>query len=158
MKCKAAILAEYDGPDEAGKGALSRREGLHTSLIDAWRKQRDRGGLKALDAPAGRPTKDPRDSELDRLRGKHGRLANKLETAERVIEFRESSPLVWRASRPRERTRRASNQSGRDCQETLRSSPRLTVDSARPTSTAIVRSECPACTPSAIFTRSASLK
>jgi transposase len=85
-KYKAAILAEYDGLDKAGKGALLRREGLYTSLLDAWRKQRDRGGLKALDAPAGRPVKDPRDRELDRLRVENARLVKKLETAERVIE------------------------------------------------------------------------
>ena len=51
-KYKAAILAEYDDLDKAGKGALLRREGLYTSLIDAWRKQRDRGGRKALEAQA----------------------------------------------------------------------------------------------------------
>ncbi len=85
-KYKAAILAEYDGLDKAGKGALLRREGLYTSLIDAWRKQRDRGGIAALEAPVGRPAKDPRDRELDRLRVENARLAKKLETAERVIE------------------------------------------------------------------------
>jgi transposase-like protein len=85
-KYKAAILAEYDGLDKAGKGALLRREGLYTSLIDAWRKQRDRGALKALEAPAGRPAKDPRDRELERLRAENDRLARKLETAQRVIE------------------------------------------------------------------------
>ncbi len=85
-KYKAAILAEYDGLDKAGKGALLRREGLYTSLIDAWRKQRDRGGLKALEAQAGRPAKDPRDRELERLRVENERLARKLDTAQRVIE------------------------------------------------------------------------
>lgn len=85
-KYKAAILAEYDGLDKAGKGALLRREGLYTSLIDAWRKQRDRGGLKALEAQAGRPAKDPRDRELERLRAENERLARKLDTAQRVIE------------------------------------------------------------------------
>jgi transposase-like protein len=85
-KYKAAILAEYDGLDKAGKGALLRREGLYTSLIDAWRKQRDRGGLKALEAHAGRPAKDPRDRELERLRVENERLARKLDTAQRVIE------------------------------------------------------------------------
>jgi hypothetical protein len=40
---KARILEEYEGLDKAGKGALLRREGLYTSLISEWRKQRDRG-------------------------------------------------------------------------------------------------------------------
>ncbi len=85
-KYKAAILAEYDQLDKQGKGELLRREGLYTSLISAWRDQRDRGALKALESTPGRPAKDPRDRELDRLRAENDKLAKRLETAERVIE------------------------------------------------------------------------
>ena len=85
-KYKAAILAEYDQLDKRGKGELLRREGLYSSLITAWRDQRDRGALKALETPAGRAPKDPRERELDRLRAENAKLAKKLETAERVIE------------------------------------------------------------------------
>ncbi|MGQ0825985.1 MAG: hypothetical protein ACT4OX_13325, partial [Actinomycetota bacterium] len=42
-KYKARVLAEYETLDKAGKGALLRREGLYSSLITAWRAQRDRG-------------------------------------------------------------------------------------------------------------------
>jgi hypothetical protein len=52
-KYKARILEEYEGLDKASKGALLRREGLYTSLISEWRKQRDRGALAALAKPAG---------------------------------------------------------------------------------------------------------
>jgi hypothetical protein len=45
---KVEILAEYDGLDRDGKGALLRREGLYSSLISEWRKQRDKGALDAL--------------------------------------------------------------------------------------------------------------
>ena len=45
---KAGVLAEYEGLDKEGKGALLRREGLYSSLISMWRKQRDRVGLQAL--------------------------------------------------------------------------------------------------------------
>jgi transposase-like protein len=41
-KYKAQILDEYERLDKAAKGALLRREGLYTSLISEWRKQRDR--------------------------------------------------------------------------------------------------------------------
>lgn len=44
-KYKARVLAEYETLDNAGKGALLRREGLYSSLITAWREQRDRGAL-----------------------------------------------------------------------------------------------------------------
>ena len=52
---KAEILAEYETLDKAGKGALLRREGLYTSLISEWRKQRDRGALTELAKPSGGP-------------------------------------------------------------------------------------------------------
>jgi transposase-like protein len=82
-KYKADILAEYDTLSKADKGALLRREGLYSSLITEWRKQRARG---ALAAPAGRPAKDPRDSELSKLRTRNQRLETELEKARKVIE------------------------------------------------------------------------
>ena len=39
---KLRVLEEYERLDKAGKGALLRREGLYTSLVSEWRKQRDR--------------------------------------------------------------------------------------------------------------------
>jgi transposase len=83
---KAEILAEYERLDKAGKGALLRREGLYTSLISEWRKQRDRGALQALGAPSGRPPVDPVERENARLRRENQRLAGELEKARKVIE------------------------------------------------------------------------
>jgi transposase len=83
---KAQILEEYEGLDKAGKGALLRREGLYTSLISEWRKQRDRGALQALAKPAGRSPADPRDQEVDRLRKENQRLSSELDKARKVIE------------------------------------------------------------------------
>jgi transposase-like protein len=83
---KAEVLAEYEQLDKAGKGALLRREGLYTSLISEWRKQRDRGALQALAKPAGRQPADPRDQQLARLRRENQRLAGELNKARKVIE------------------------------------------------------------------------
>jgi transposase-like protein len=83
---KAKILAEYEELDKAGKGALLRREGLYTSLIAAWRTQRDQGALAALAKPAGRPQTDPRDRENVKLRNEVERLAAELDRARKVIE------------------------------------------------------------------------
>jgi transposase len=83
---KAQILEEYEGLDKAGKGALLRREGLYTSLISEWRKQRDRGALQALAKPAGRQPADPRDQQVARLRKENQRLAGELAKARKVIE------------------------------------------------------------------------
>jgi transposase len=54
---KLRILEEYERLDKAGKGALLRREGLYTSLISEWRKQRDKGALAAC--PVRRPRAAP---------------------------------------------------------------------------------------------------
>ena len=83
---KARILDEYEALDKAGKGALLRREGLYTSLISAWRAQRDQGARAALAKPAGRPPADARDKELARLRARVERLEGELSKAKTVIE------------------------------------------------------------------------
>ncbi|GAA1028013.1 transposase [Virgisporangium ochraceum] len=83
---KARILSEYESLDKAGKGALLRREGLYTSLISAWRIQRDQGVKEALARPAGRPPADARDRENARLRKENERLQAELSKARKVIE------------------------------------------------------------------------
>lgn len=83
---KARILAEYESLGKADKGALLRREGIYSSLISAWRQQRDQGALRALAKPAGRPQADPADRENTRLRARVARLEADLDKARRVIE------------------------------------------------------------------------
>lgn len=83
---KERILAEYESLDKAGKGALLRREGLYSSLITTWRKQREQGVRQALAKPAGRPPADARDRELARLRRENQRLSGELDTARKVID------------------------------------------------------------------------
>jgi transposase-like protein len=84
---KARILVEYEQLDKACKGALLRREGLYTSLISAWRLQRDQGARAALAKPAGRPAADARDRENAKLRKENERLAGELDKARKVIEI-----------------------------------------------------------------------
>ena len=80
----------FDGEEisgfDADRRAILRREGLYTSLISEWRRQRDRGALEALAKPAGRQPTDPRDRELSRLRRENERLAGELDRARKVIE------------------------------------------------------------------------
>jgi transposase len=85
-KYKAQILEEYERLDKAAKGALLRREGLYTSLISEWRKQRDRGALEALGKPAGHQPADPRDREIAQLRRRTAQLEGELDRARKVIE------------------------------------------------------------------------
>jgi transposase-like protein len=83
---KLRILSEYERLDREGKGALLRREGLYTSLLSEWRKQRDRGALAALGTPSGRPPVDPVERDNVRLRRRIERLEAELGKARKVIE------------------------------------------------------------------------
>jgi transposase len=85
-KYKAEVLAEYDAADRDGRGALMRREGLYSSLISEWRKQRDKGALEALGKTRGRPPADPVERENARLRAEVAKLRAEAETSRRVIE------------------------------------------------------------------------
>ena len=86
---KAAILAEYDVLDRAGKGRLLQREGLYTSLISQWRVQRDRGAVAALSAKPGRPSAEPIEKQNARLRSRLDRLEADLAAAQTVIHLQE---------------------------------------------------------------------
>ncbi len=83
---KLEVLAEYETLDRDAKGGLLRREGLYSSLLSEWRKQRDKGALEALATKPGRQPLDPVERENVRLRQRVGRLEDELGTAHRVIE------------------------------------------------------------------------
>jgi transposase len=96
---KLRILAEYEQLDKADKGALLRREGLYTSLISEWRKQRDKGALAALGEGVrrGRPPTDPLGRELARLQAENARLREQLTKQAKVLEVQgELSALLSR--------------------------------------------------------------
>jgi transposase len=84
---KQRILSEYEGLGKAGKGALLRREGLYSSLISEWRKQRDQGALTGQARKRGRPETDPRDREVARLRKELANVERELDKARKVIEI-----------------------------------------------------------------------
>jgi transposase len=85
---KLAILREADTCTRPGEiGALLRREGLYSSHLVDWRRQRDAGALQALARRRGRAPADPVNAEVERLRRDHQRLAAKLDQAQRIIEI-----------------------------------------------------------------------
>jgi transposase len=85
---KARILAEADACDRPGEvGELLRREGLYTSHLTYWRKQRKDGALKELGKPRGRKPVDRRDQEIAALTRKLERSEAELAKARRVIEI-----------------------------------------------------------------------
>jgi transposase-like protein len=86
-KYKAKILAEYDALPRSERGAMLRREGLYSSLMTTWRRQRDEGARVALARPAGRQKADPRDREITTLKREVGRLESELDKSRRVVEI-----------------------------------------------------------------------
>jgi len=83
---KRDVLAEYEAADRASRGALLRREGLYSSLISAWRDQRDAGALQGLARSSGAAAADPGQREAARLREDNQRLSAELDRARKVIE------------------------------------------------------------------------
>jgi transposase-like protein len=85
---KARILAEAEACTRPGEvGELLRREGLYTSHLTYWRKQRKEGALKELGRPRGRKPADRRDQEIAELRRRAERAEAELAKAKKVIEI-----------------------------------------------------------------------
>ena len=81
------MLREADGCSKPGEiGALRRREGLYSSHLSTWRKQRDEGALHALSRRRGRKKSHPLRAENEKLRRRAKRAEAELEKARRVIE------------------------------------------------------------------------
>ena len=86
---KRRVVREADRCTKSGElGALLRREGLYSSSLRTWRRQRDAGELAGL-RPARRGRKgkaqDARDKRIAELERQNRRLEAKLEQAETVI-------------------------------------------------------------------------
>ena len=89
-KEKLRILEEADACIKPGElGALLRREGIYSSYLSRWRRERDRGQLQAL-SPKRRGPKPPANSEMmkemAKLRRENERLQARLAQAETLIE------------------------------------------------------------------------
>ena len=90
-KYKLRILNEADACTEPGQiGALLRREGLYSSNLTTWRRQRDEGQVKGLSPKRrGRKFKDvnPLSQRVAELERETQQLRDKLKKAELIIEF-----------------------------------------------------------------------
>ena len=87
---KLRILGEADRSTESGQlGAVLRREGLYSSHLTAWRKQRTEGTFAGLEPKRrGRKTSPdaPLIAENQRLQRDNQRLTARLRQAETIIE------------------------------------------------------------------------
>jgi len=82
------IVRAADACKEPGEiGALLRREGLYSSLLTAWRRQRDAGALEGLRSKKRGPKAKAVDPRVKRLERENVRLKRQLEQAETIIEI-----------------------------------------------------------------------
>jgi transposase-like protein len=80
------ILKEADACKKPGElGALLRREGLYSSHLTNWRRQREAGALRDLRARRRGPTPRVVDPRVKQLEAENRRLQRKLQRAETII-------------------------------------------------------------------------
>jgi transposase-like protein len=91
VEYKQRILREVDhalaSGEEGEVGALLRREGLYSSHLTTWRKQREKGQRAGL-TPKKRgrkATRNPLSADVERLQRQVARLEGDLEKARIVI-------------------------------------------------------------------------
>jgi transposase len=84
---KLRILREVDACQGSGEvGTLLRREGIYSSYLTTWRRQREGGELDGLAPQKRGPKPDPEAIELAKLRRENARLQERLRRAELIID------------------------------------------------------------------------
>jgi transposase len=94
---KLRILGEVDRAGPGGVGAILRREGLYSSGLTDWRRQRDAGAYEALKAVARGPKRapvNPLAAEHAQLLRDNKRLTLQLRRAEAVIDIQKKVALL----------------------------------------------------------------
>ena len=90
MEYKIRILEEADAAatTPGGVGALLRREGLYTSHLVSWRRERQAGILEALKPRKRGPRsqRNPLAEENQKLRRQNARLTEDLRKAQLIID------------------------------------------------------------------------
>jgi transposase-like protein len=84
---KLRILEELEGSQGTGEtGALLRREGLYSSHLTKWRRQRERGELGGATVQKRGPKSDPQANEIVKQQQEIDRLRERLRQAELIID------------------------------------------------------------------------
>lgn len=86
---KLRVLKEADScePGSGEMGALLRREGLYSSHLTTWRRQRESGELEGLSPrKRGRKPANPLQRRVAELEREKEQLERRLEQAETIIE------------------------------------------------------------------------
>ena len=93
---KRKILAEVDAAAGTGSiGELLRREGLYSSTLSSWRKERDAALHCAFSQKRGpEPKHNPLAVENEKLRRQNVRLQEELRKAEIIIDVQKKVALL----------------------------------------------------------------
>jgi transposase len=86
---KKRILEETDRAlaNGGGVGVILRREGVYSSTLTGWRKERERAVKKAFSHKRGpQPQRNPLAAENEKLRRHNQRLQEELEKAHLIID------------------------------------------------------------------------
>ncbi len=84
---KLRILQEAEACRGSGEiGALLRREGLYSSNLTKWRRQREQGDLDGLTPQRRGPKEDEQAKENTRLKRENEQLCEELRKAKLIIE------------------------------------------------------------------------
>lgn len=96
---KLQILREIDDKQGTGAtGAILRREGLYSSHLTKWRRQRKQGELDGLAAQRRGPKIDPQAAEMDKIQCENERLRERLRQAELIIDVQKKVSQIFGVS------------------------------------------------------------
>ena len=99
-KLRILRAAEHCSPGELG--TLLRREGLYSSHLTTWRRQREAGQLAGLAPQKRGPKPNPQADDLARLRRENERLQIRLQQAEAIIDAQKKLAQLFGLSLPTE--------------------------------------------------------
>lgn len=101
---KLKVLEEMDRATASGqKGAILRREGLYTSQIAGWRKQRADGALSALSKVRCRKKQSNEATEHAKsLEKENADLRQRLKEAESIIDIQKKVSEIFGIRNPSE--------------------------------------------------------
>ncbi|NMO14796.1 transposase [Pyxidicoccus fallax] len=101
---KLRVLAEADRCTKPGEvGALLRREGLYSSLLSAWRRQRNAGELSARSPKKRGPPAQVPDASARRVAELEKQLAQaqvRLKRAEALLDLQKKFRKSWEWNSP----------------------------------------------------------
>jgi transposase-like protein len=92
---KKKILAEVEAAGNGGIGQILRREGIYSSTLTGWRRERDAAVDKAFSQKRGpEPKRNSFTVENEKLRRQNQRLQEELRKAELIIEVQKKVAML----------------------------------------------------------------